>query len=402
VVAGTLIVIVAYSGPVLVIKQAADAAKLTAQQTDSWIFGVTFGAGLCGLILSWRSRQPIIVAFNSAGTVLLITSLGNYRFSDAIGAYLIVAIASLIVGLSKSFSALLARMPKAIVSAMLCGVLFNFGSKLFAALPGSPKRWQTTVLVVIMIIAYFGSRALGTRVASVWTLLAGAIATFALGIAGKSDVHLALAHPKFTAPTFSLSALTGLALPLLALALSSQYAPGYAVLTGAGYEPHIDRIFVVTGGIGALFAPFGTPGLNLAAITAGIATGPDAHPDHERRYLAGISTGIANMVAGVFGASLLTLFTPFPHEFVAAITGLALFGSIASSMNGALTNPEEREAGVATILCAASGFTLFGVGAPFWALVVGLSIEALQRNARQRLVAKAANDPADPVKSVQK
>jgi benzoate membrane transport protein len=384
IVAGVLIVVVNYSGPVLLVRQAAEAARLTARQTDSWIFAVTFGSGICALVLSWWSRQPIIVAFNSAGHVLLITTLGNYRYSDAIGAYLLVAVGCGIVGLSRTFSALLARIPKAIVSAMLAGVLLNFGIGLFKALPGNPRRWQTTVLVAGMIATFFVSRALGTRVATVWTCLFGAVASWVLRLTTTSGVHLRVAHPQFTSPTLSFGAMTGLAIPLLALALSSQYAPGYALLRTAGYNPNMDRILTVTGGVGALFAPFGSPGLNLAAITAGIATGEDAHPDPHRRYTAGMATGAANMVAGLFGASLLSVFAPFPKEFVAAITGLALFGSISSSLHGALDDPNEREAAVATVLCAAAGFTLFGVGAPFWALVVGLGIERMQRWVKSR------------------
>ncbi len=188
--------------------------------------------------------------------------------------------------------------------------------------------------------------------------------------------------------------MTGLALPLLAVALSSQYAPGYAVLTSSGYEPPMDRILSVTGGVGILMASFGSPGLNLAAITAGMATSSDAHPDPTRRYTAGIATGVANIFAGLLGASLLSIFTPFPKEFVAAITGLALFGSISSSMFGALSNPEEREAGVATLLCAASGFTLFGVAAPFWALLVGISMEGMQRYVRMRKAPKPQTNAA--------
>jgi benzoate membrane transport protein len=384
VITAILIVIVGYSGPVLIVKQAAEAANLSAQQVDSWIFAVTFGSGICGLILSWWSRQPIIVAFSSAGHVLLLTSLSGYRYSDAIGAFIAVALASLAIGLSRTFSVLLARIPKAIVSAMLCGVLLRFGSGLFAALPGDPRRWQTTMLVLAMIATFFVSRSFGSKVATVWTCAVGALFAFVLRLTQTSHVHLAIASPHFSAPTFSVRAMTGLALPLLAVALSSQYAPGYAVLTSSGYEPPMDRILGVTGGIGAIMALFGSPGLNLAAITAGMATGPDAHPDPKRRYTAGITTGFANILAGLLGVSLLSVFTPFPKEYVAAITGLALFGSISSSMFGALSNPHEREAGVATLLCAASGFTLFGIGSPFWALLVGISLEALQRSARAR------------------
>jgi benzoate membrane transport protein len=142
----------------------------------------------------------------------------------------------------------------------------------------------------------------------------------------------------------------------------------------------MDRVLSVTGAVSALFAPLGGPGVNLSAITAGIATGPDAHADQQRRYLAGIAAGCFYVVAGLFGASLLSIFTVMPKEFVAAVTGLALFGTIAGSAATALAEPAHRDAAAVALMCAASGFSLFHIGAPFWALVLGLAVDALSRS----------------------
>ena len=378
-VAGVLVVLVGYSGPVLIIRLAATNAGLSAANLDSWLFAVSAGAGIAGLVLSLWLRQPVIVAFSSAGAVLLTTSLAEYRFSDAIGAYIVVAVACIVIGVTGTFSKLLARVPGPIVSAMLAGTLFKFGTGYFAALPGNPQRWRITVLVVAMGAVYFTARSRSSRLAVVWTSAAGLAAAVVLRLTTNANVHIALAHLTVRAPTFHVGAITGLALPLLALALSSQYAPGYAVLRESGYEPDMNRILVVTGGVGLAMAPLGGPGLNLAAITAGLATGPHAHPDADRRYIAGVATGVCYIAAGAFGASLLSVFGVVPPEFVAAITGLALFGTIAGSAATALADPASRDAAAVTLLCAAGGFTLFHVGAPFWALVAGLAVDTLNR-----------------------
>lgn len=379
IVAAILVVLVSYSGPYLIVQEAARNAGLSDELTGSWVFTLAVGSGLAGLILSLWLRQPIIVAFSTAGSVLLSSSLQDYEFSDAIGAYLFVGLGCLAIGLSSSFSRLMARVPGPIVSAMLVGVLFRFGMGYFAALPGMPAGGKRTALVAGMGVVYFVTRTRGSRLAVLWTCAAGVVATFALGLQQSETVALSLVEPQFTRPTFDLGALVGLGLPLLAIALSAQYAPGYGVLRAAGYEPPMNAILTVTGGIGAALAVFGCPGINLAAITAGFATGPDAHPDPKRRYIAGIYTGLLSIGVGLLGLSALSLFTLMPGEFVAAVTGLGLFGTIAVSGAGAFSEPAERDAAVATMLCAAAGFTLFGVAAPFWALVIGLAISGLGR-----------------------
>jgi benzoate membrane transport protein len=379
-IAGLLVIIVGYSGPVLIILQAVDNAGLSRQVADSWIFTVSSGAGIAGLILSWWLRQPIIVAFNTAGAVLLTTSLQDYDYSEAIAAYVVVGVACVVIGFTGTFTRLMRLVPGPIVSAMLAGVLFRFGTGYFAALPGSPESGKVTAMVAAMGIVYFAARARASRLAVVWTSLVGGIAAVALGITTSQGLDLSLVTPLATAPTLHGGAMVGLGLPLLALALSSQYATGYAMLRGHGYDPNMDRVLVVTGGIGAALAPFGCPGLNLAAVTAGLATGPEAHHDASRRYQAGLWAGGFNLAIGLLGVSALSVFAVMPGEFVAAVTGLALFGAIVNAASAALADVQHRDAAGATLLCAAGGFSLFQIGAPFWALVVGLAVSALSRS----------------------
>jgi benzoate membrane transport protein len=386
-IAGALVILVGYTGPVLIILEAARNAGLSERLTSSWVFTVSSGAGICGLILSRWLRQPIVVAFSSAGVVLLTTALTEYSFSEAIGAYLFVSLACVAIGLSSTFSKLMAKVPGSIVSAMLAGVLFRFGIGYYGALPGNPQRAKITALVAAMGIAYFVARTFGSKLAVVWTCGVGIAGSLIMQLTTDQSVQFHLVRPQATMPTFHLGALIGLGLPMLAITLSSQYAPGYGVLKAAGYEPRMNPILVVTGGVGAALAVFGCPGLNLAAITAGLATGPDAHPDPQRRYIAGIWAGVCYLLVGLLGVSALSIFALMPKEFVPALTGLALFGTIAGAVTSALSHPNERDAAIAALLCAAAGFTLFHVGAPFWALVVGVAISALGRRARSRSAA---------------
>ncbi len=198
IVAGALVVLVSYSGPMFIIQEAARNAGLSAGQASSWIFTVSVGSGVAGLVLSVLLRQPIVVAFSSAGAVLLSSSLGTYRYGDAIGAYLVVSLACVAIGLSSTFGRLMARVPAPIVSAMLAGVLFRFGTGYFAALPGSPARARVTVLVALMGATYFVARSRGSRLTIVWTALVGVVATVALRLTTGASVALAVVRPEAT------------------------------------------------------------------------------------------------------------------------------------------------------------------------------------------------------------
>jgi benzoate membrane transport protein len=165
-----------------------------------------------------------------------------------------------------------------------------------------------------------------------------------------------------------------LALPLFALALTSQNAPGQAVLRAAGYNTPIDKSLIVTGAASVISAPFGGHGITLAAITAALVTGSDAHPDPDKRYSAGVTTGVWYIVTGIFGAAIVSLFAGLPSELIAATAGLGLFSAIMSSLAGSMHDIKGREGALAALMCTAANFSLFGIGAPFWGLVFGVGV----------------------------
>ncbi len=86
VLAGFITVAISYAGPLLVMLEAARAAGLSSQLTASWVWAISVGSGLVCLVMSWGTMQPVMVAWSIPGAALLITSLGGYRFSDAVGA----------------------------------------------------------------------------------------------------------------------------------------------------------------------------------------------------------------------------------------------------------------------------------------------------------------------------
>ncbi|MET9400496.1 benzoate/H(+) symporter BenE family transporter [Kitasatospora sp. NPDC002965] len=376
--AGLVCIVVSFSGPLVVVLAAAAAGRLDQAQTASWIWAVAVGSGLTCLLLSWWTRTPVITAWSTPGAALLVTSLGDYPYREAIGAFLVSGVVVALFGVTGLFGRLIAAVPAGIVNAMLAGILFSFGAGIFGAVKGAP------VLVLGSFAAFLLARRTAPRYAVPAALLVG-------GVLAAVTVGLPLdlgsggpTRPVFTVPAFTGPAMVGLALPLTIVALASQNAPGLGVMRAFGYRPD-DRLLIgATGGVSVLLAPFGSPGVNLAAITAAICAGPESHPDPRRRYVAGMSAGLLYLVVGSFGGVLVSLFTGLPKELIAVIAGVALLASLQGSLAAAVAEERGRDAAVVTFLATASGMSLFGIGAAFWGLLFGLVTHLVLEARRDR------------------
>ncbi|KAB7833501.1 benzoate/H(+) symporter BenE family transporter [Streptomyces mobaraensis] len=366
VLAGLVAVVVSYSGPLAIVLTAARAGHLDTAQTGSWVWAISLGSGLTCLGLSLWTRMPVITAWSTPGAALLVTGLGAYSYPEAIGAFLVTGVAITVAGLTGVFGRLIRRVPAAVVSAMLAGILFPFGVGVFTSLKTAP------LVAGSVLLAYLLAKRWLPRYAVLAALAVGVVCAAA---DSRLDVHLdgiEFARPVLTAPHFSAASLIGVAVPLAIATLASQNAPGMAVLTASGYRPD-DRLLIgTTGAVSTLLAPFGSHAVNLAAITAAICTGPEAHRDPRRRYVAGVACGVFYLLIGVFGATLVVFFAGLPKELVAAVAGVALLGALSGGLTGAVQDAEDREAALVTFLATASGVTLFGIGSAFWGLVLGM------------------------------
>ncbi len=374
--AGLVVVLVSYTGPVLIIIEGAKAAGLTQAELASWLWALTVGSGVTSLLLSLWYRQPIITAWSTAGVALLVTSLPHYGLGQAVGAYIVASLAVTLVGMTRVFGRAMGLVPQPIALGMLTGVLVGFGLNLFKTLPDRP------LMVMAMLGAFYGLRRLGFRAPSIGALAAGALVAWLSGDLHIPPIAPQLVIPVYTAPIFSPAALLGLALPLFILTMTSQNAPGFAVLRNAGYTTPVDGPIAFTGLISLLGAPFGGSGVNLAAITAAICANPEAHPDATKRYTAGVATGVLYIICGMYNTAALSLFSGFPRSLSAAVAGLALLGAIGSSLSGAMAEGATRDGALVALLVTASGMSLLGIGAPFWGLVFGMAVYlALRRRA---------------------
>ena len=222
-----------------------------------------------------------------------------------------------------------------------------------------------------MVLSFFLLKRALPRYAIAGVMLVGILCAVATGTTRLSQVSLALVQPVFVRPEWSWHAVLSLGLPLALVTLTGQYVPGMAVLRGSGYAVPASGIVSVTGVLSLLLAPFGAHGVNLAAITAAICTGEEAHENAGKRYVAGIACGLIYIAIGTFGGTLALLFGSLPHELIAALAGLALLGAIGTGLVGTIQDDKHRDASVITFLVTASGMSFLGLGAAFWGLVIG-------------------------------
>lgn len=382
-VAGFIATVISYAGPLVIIFQAAESAGMSHAVLSSWVWAISIGSAVLGIVLSLRYRVPIIIAWSAPGSALLVSLLPQISLNEAVGAYIVASLIIFLVGISGAFDRIISKLPAAIAAGMLAGILFSFGTGLFVSLQAKP------FLVLAMFATYLLVKRVLPRYAVMAVLLVGCSIAFVTGDLRQEALVIGLAMPVWISPEFSLSASLNIALPLVMVALTGQFVPGMAVLRGAGYQTPASPIITSSALGSLLLAPFACHGLNLAAITAAICTGREAHEDPARRYVAGVVGGVAYLLLGLFGATLVSLFTAFPKELIAALAGLALFGAIASSLAGAMAQPADREAALITFLVTASGMSFLGLSAAFWGLMFGIAAHLLLSVRRKAVVATA-------------
>jgi len=380
VVAGFITVLVGFASSAVIVFQAAQAVGASQAQIASWMWALGLGMGVTCIGLSLRYRMPVVTAWSTPGAAMLVVGAGAVGYSDAIGAFVLAAALGMLAGFSGMFAKVMRRVPMALAAGMLAGVLLRFGLDVFVSM-GTQLG-----MALAMFATWLVGRRLFPRYAVIATLLVGVGVAAAQGLLHAEQLHLALAMPVFTWPTLSWPAVFGIALPLFVVTMASQNIPGVAVIRASGYDTPISPVIGWIGVVNTLLAPFGAYGLNLAAITAAICMGREAHEDPARRYTAAVAAGAFYLMVGLFGATVAAVFAAFPKELVACVAGIALFGTIANSLATALREEADREAALVTFLVTASGLSLAGIGSAFWGLVAGgiclVALRVTPRSAR--------------------
>ena len=366
-------VIIGFASTILVLMQAAQAIGATLAQQASMAAILCFMMAATTLVLCLRYKMPMLTAWSTPGAALIVGSAHGVSFQAALGAFVFAGALMVLTGLVKPFERAIERMPPAIAAAMLAGVLLSYVLKVPPAAIAAP--W----LVVPLVIAFFSVRMIYPMYAvPVIVVLGLALAAFS-GSMGAGCCGLGVTSLTFDVPQFEWHVMVGLGVPLYLVTMASQNLPGFAVMRASGYAPPVSGALVVTGLGSMLAAPFGGHAVNMAAITASLVTGPDAHPDPAQRWKIAYPYFVIYVAVGLAAMSFVTILGALPKELVAAIAGLALFSPLVSGITAMVKDSADVEAAMVTFLVTASGIVMFGVGAAFWGLVAGMVVWGVRR-----------------------
>jgi benzoate membrane transport protein len=371
---GVVTALTGFASSAVVVLAGLSAVGASPAQAASGLLAVMVTQGLGTVLLSWRHRIPLVLAWSTPGAALL-ASTGAVRggWPAAVGAFLVVGGLILLTAAWPRLGALIAAIPVPIAQAMLAGVLLELCVAPVRGLVGHP--WLVAPAVVVWLVLL--------RLAPRWAVPAAFAATVIavgiwLGQHGGTHGPL-LPRVVLTTPTVSWAAMLSVAIPLYIVTMASQNVPGVAVLSSYGYTVPWRESMAVTGAGTVLGAFAGGHAINLAAITAALAANPDAHPDPKRRWLVAQVIGWTYLVLALLTGALVTAVTAAPRGVTTAVAGLALLGTLASSLHAAMAQPADRQAAVVTFAVAASGVTVLGIGAAFWALAAGLLVRFTTR-----------------------
>ncbi len=387
-VAGIVTALVGFTSSFAVVLAGLGAVGADPAQAASGLLAVTLAVGLGVLLLAWRSKVPVTLAWSTPGAALLAASgMPDGGWPAAVGAFLVAGVLLALTGLVPALGRLLTAIPPTLAQAMLAGVLLQLCLAPFKAL-GTVPWFVAPVVLCWLVMMRFAPR---------WAVPAALlVALLVIGIhvaAGGTALGAATLIPTlvWTTPAFTLQALMGIAVPLFVVTMASQNVPGVAVLRSFGYVTPWRPAMLVTGAGTVLGAPFGGHAINLAALSAALAAGEEAGADRSRRWIAGFVSGPAYLLLAAFSAALVAVVGAAPAGMLEAVAGLALLGTLASAVSAALADPEDRIAPAVTFLMAASGLAFAGIGSAFWALLAGLAVRALLVPRRRAAPERAGN-----------
>lgn len=378
VLAGVVCGIVGFTSSFAVVLTGLEAVGATPDQAASGLAVLCLTMGLGCVLLSWRCRAPVTTAWSTPGAALLATTVApDGGFAAAIGAFCLVGVLLALSGLVPAFGDLVRRIPTPLANAMLAGVLLSLCSAPFRDLARQPATIAPIVLTWLILLR------LSRRWAVPGALAAALVVMGVHGAFGAVTADQLVPRVSWTTPDLSLSAVVAIAIPLYIVTMTSQNIPGITVLQTFGYHPPVRASLAFTGGATVLGAPFGAHAINLSAIAAALAAGPEAGADRSRRWIAGVSCGLVYIAFGPASPAVSAVSRAAPPGLLAAVAGLALVASFAGAAGSALSNQDHREAAAVTFLVAASGFSVAGVGAAFWSLIAGLLVYGVTHLARR-------------------
>jgi len=364
-IAGLIAVIVGFTSSIALIYQMVIDLGGNVELASSWLLALGLSMGLTSIGLSLFYKVPILIAWSTPGVALLLADASNYNLNEAIAGFMISALLIFVSGITAWFEKLADKIPFQLASAMLAGILINFGIEVFNQMNQQP------FLVISMLFVYWISKQIIPRFTMLSVLVVGILLSWQLDLTNPIESSTSLSGFQYISPEFTFDALLGIGLPLFIVTMAAQNLPGIAVLKAHHYKTPVSSVMSTTGAVNFVTAPFGCYAINLAAITAAICMTNEVSDKPSERYWAAISGGFFYIVMAIFSGFLMSAFSALPTALIYALAGIALFSTISNSIQQSLTDNRYLEASMITLLVTASDLSLWGISSVLWGLILG-------------------------------
>ena len=372
-VAGLVAVVIGFASSVALIYQVVINLGGDASLASSWLLTLGLSMGVTSIALSFYYRVPILIAWSTPGAALLIANAQSFNINEAVAGFMFSALLIFLCGITGLFEKLINKIPFQLASAMLAGILVNFGIDVFNQMNQEP------LLVIVMVLTYLLSKQLAPKFTILFVLLISVVLAWQLKLVTLNEFSWQMSEFRYISPEFNFRAILGVGIPLFIVTMAAQNLPGIAVLKAHHYKAPVSSILSVTGLVNVLVAPLGGYAINLAAITAAICMTKDVDKDPKQRYWAAISGGVFYILMAISAGYLMNVFAILPNALIYSLAGIALFTTITSSIQQALVENKISEAAIITFLVTASNLNLWALSSVLWGLIAGSVVLISQR-----------------------
>lgn len=364
---GIISTIFGCTGPAVVTIAAANAAGFTMEETVSWIFGIYFFGGLLGVLLALYYKVPISGAYSIPGASMMGAALAGYTFQQAAGAFVIAGVIVLIVGMSGAIGKIMKWLPLPIVMGMVGGCMMRFGAAIVTNSITAPIVCASSVLA-FLIVPRITKKFPGVLAA----LIVGVVVAAITGQFTSATIG-GYIPPQIVIPSFDIKLIISCSIPLAILVMGAENAQAMGVLKTQGYEVPSNSMTFFSGIGGIVSGLFGAHNANIAGPMTAICSSNEAGPK-EGRYAASVINGITFALFGVVGSFAIAFVSIIPSALVSVLAGLAMINVLIQSLNEGFKSMKFKTGAFAAFVVGIANQPILGIGAAFWALVIGVVV----------------------------
>lgn len=355
------------SGAIPMLSSVANSAGMTPRQATSFVMsGIAVGC-VISIIASLYYRTPFFCAASLTAIVVLIPMFDQFSLKEMVGGFVIAGIAVFIIGYTGLMGWIGKHLPLPVVLGMVAGVFMSYGLDIISSITSDPL--SGCIIAGAFVVFPLITKRIPPHIAALIAGLACAIFIHRVDLGGSSA---GITLPVITAPVFSGNVILTVSLPLVIMVLADVFK-GYGVLKSAGYDVPLNTITALNG-LGSILTAFGLGhSISLAGPLMAILAGKDAG-DKKQRLVGSVIFCSCMLIVCVFLGILIPVIMGLPETVMDLICGLAMTGLLTSSLQGAFGSGKFQMGALISFLVGLSKLTLFGIGAPVWAILFGLIV----------------------------